>query len=75
MGLLPRGSAIAAVLIRLEGQNLIGLPQGAIRRLRGERMAMDLSGADDVAEPSSLYRPADDRGTNIAHGRADARAA
>jgi ABC-type glutathione transport system ATPase component len=74
MGLLPRGSAIAGGAIRLEGQNLIGLPQGTIRRLRGERMAMIFQ------EPMTSLNPVLSIGRQmtecpIAHGRADARAA
>lgn len=52
MSLLPRGAALSAgTAIRLAGAQIAGLPEAALRRLRGNRMAMVFQ------EPMSSLNP------------------
>ncbi|MFG1396087.1 ABC transporter ATP-binding protein [Roseixanthobacter pseudopolyaromaticivorans] len=40
LGLVPPPGVVDGTAIRLEGRNLLGLPEGELRRLRGARIAM-----------------------------------
>jgi len=40
MGLLPAGGRIVGGSIRLDGRELVGLPEDELRKLRGNEMAM-----------------------------------
>jgi len=72
MGLLPPGASIVSGSIRLEGQELVGLPAETLRSLRGSRMAMVfqepmtslnpvLRIGDQLMEPLVLHRGLDRR--------------
>jgi peptide/nickel transport system ATP-binding protein len=67
LGLLPNGGHITGGSIKLEGQELVGLPEKELRKLRGDRVAMifqdSLSSLNptktigqQVAEPVRLHR-------------------
>jgi peptide/nickel transport system ATP-binding protein len=69
MGLLPPGGSIIGGSVKLAGQELVGLPQDDLRRLRGNEMAMifqdPLTSLDptktigyQVSEPVRLHRGA-----------------
>jgi oligopeptide/dipeptide ABC transporter ATP-binding protein len=69
LGLLPNGGHITGGSIKLEGQELVGLSESELRKLRGDRMAMifqdSLSSLNptktigrQVAEPVRLHRGA-----------------
>jgi peptide/nickel transport system ATP-binding protein len=69
MGLLPPGGSIIGGSVKLVGQELVGLPQDELRKLRGNEMAMifqdPLTSLDptktigyQVAEPVRLHRGA-----------------
>jgi peptide/nickel transport system ATP-binding protein len=69
MGLLPPGGSIVSGSVKLADQELVGLPQDDLRRLRGNEMAMifqdPLTSLDptktigyQVAEPVRLHRGA-----------------
>jgi peptide/nickel transport system ATP-binding protein len=69
MGLLPPGGSIIGGSVKLDGRELVGLPQDDLRRLRGNEMAMifqdPLTSLDptktigyQVAEPVRLHRGA-----------------
>jgi oligopeptide/dipeptide ABC transporter ATP-binding protein len=69
MGLLPPGGSIVSGTVKLAGQELVGLPQDDLRRLRGNEMAMifqdPLTSLDptktigyQVSEPVRLHRGA-----------------
>jgi peptide/nickel transport system ATP-binding protein len=75
LGLLPNGGHITGGSIKLEGQELVGLPESELRKLRGDRMAMifqdSLSSLNptktigqQVAEPVRLHRNASLREAN-----------
>lgn len=72
MGLLPPSARIVSGSIRLEGQELVGLPAETLRSLRGSRMAMVfqepmtslnpvLRIGDQLLEPLVLHRGLDRR--------------
>jgi peptide/nickel transport system ATP-binding protein len=72
MGLLPPGGQIAGGSIKLDGRELVGLPEHELRALRGNRIAMifqdPLTSLDptktigyQVAEPVRLHRGASKR--------------
>ncbi len=52
MGLLPPRTSTIEGSIRLEGDELVGLPESRYRRVRGERVAIDLPGSADRARPA-----------------------
>ncbi len=54
MGLLPRGTTTIGGSIRLDGDELVGLPERAYRRVRGERVAMIFQDPMTALDP--LYR-------------------
>src|SRR5215469_8555334 len=67
MGLLPPGGKIVNGSVKLDGQELVGLPEGDLRKLRGNDVAMifqdPLTSLDptktigyQVAEPVRLHR-------------------
>ena len=67
LGLLPRNVRIAAGSIRLEGQELVGLPERAMAKRRGDRLALVPQDAQrglnptlrvgvQVGEPWNLHR-------------------
>jgi len=69
MGLLPPGGKIVNGSVKLDGQELVGLPEGDLRKLRGNDVAMifqdPLTSLDptktigyQVAEPVRLHRGA-----------------
>ncbi len=69
MGLLPPGGSIIGGSVKLDGRELVGLPQDDLRKLRGNEMAMifqdPLTSLDptktigyQVAEPVRLHRGA-----------------
>jgi oligopeptide/dipeptide ABC transporter ATP-binding protein len=69
MGLLPAGGSVVSGSIKLDGRELVGLPEAELRRLRGNEMAMvfqdPLTSLDptktvgyQVAEPVRLHRGA-----------------
>jgi oligopeptide/dipeptide ABC transporter ATP-binding protein len=63
MGLLPRPAArIAAGRVRLDGRDLVGLDDGAMADLRGDRMAMIFQ------EPMTSLNPAFTIGDQITEG-------
>jgi len=60
MGLLPKGQlALTGGAIRLEGQEIAGLPQSELRRLRGQRMSMIFQ------EPMTALNPVERVGLQI----------
>ena len=72
MGLLPPGGAIVGGSVRLDGRELVGLPEAQLRRIRGNEVAMifqdPLTSLDptktigyQVAEPLRLHRGAGKR--------------
>ncbi|MEJ1975986.1 MAG: dipeptide/oligopeptide/nickel ABC transporter permease/ATP-binding protein [Acetobacteraceae bacterium] len=74
MGLLPPVARVAAGVARLEGRDVLRLPEPALRRLRGGRMAMVFQ------DPLSSFNPVHRIGAQIAeairaHGRAGVGAA
>jgi peptide/nickel transport system permease protein len=74
MGLLPSVARVVAGVARLEGQDVLRLPEPALRRLRGGRMAMVFQ------DPLSSLNPVHRIGAQIAeairaHGRVGAAAA
>ncbi|MST33043.1 dipeptide ABC transporter ATP-binding protein [Acidimicrobiaceae bacterium USS-CC1] len=69
MGLLPNGGHIVGGSIKLEGRELVGMPAGELRSLRGNEIAMIFQDSasslnptktigDQVAEPVMLHRKA-----------------
>jgi len=74
MGLLPRGGRVTGGSVRLEGRSLRDLPPGAIRRLRGDRMAMIFQEPMTSLNPVLSIARQMTEGP-LAHGRIDARAA
>ncbi len=54
MGLLPRATTTIGGSIRLAGQELVGLPESAYRRVRGERVGMIFQDPMTALDP--LYR-------------------
>ncbi len=54
MGLLPPRTSIVEGSIRLEGDELVGLPESRYRRVRGERVAMIFQ--DPLTALDPLYR-------------------
>ncbi|HET9071370.1 MAG TPA: ABC transporter ATP-binding protein, partial [Acidimicrobiales bacterium] len=69
MGLLPNGGHIVGGSIKLDGRELVGLPAGELRALRGNEIAMIFQDSasslnptktigDQVAEPVMLHRRA-----------------
>ena len=60
MGLLPEGIGRAAGSIRLEGQELLGLPEARMRRVRGGRVSMIFQ------EPMTSLNPVQRVGDQIA---------
>ncbi|MFT3954487.1 MAG: ABC transporter ATP-binding protein [Piscinibacter sp.] len=59
MGLLPEGARVEGS-IRLNGQELVGLPEDAMARLRGDRLAMIFQ------EPMTALNPLHSVGTQVA---------
>ena len=62
MRLLPRGGHIVGGEVRLDGRDLVKLPDSEIRKVRGNDDRDDLPGPDDVPEPDDDDREADLRG-------------
>jgi oligopeptide/dipeptide ABC transporter ATP-binding protein len=67
MGLLPKGGEIIEGSVRLEGQDLVGLPDKRMRKLRGNEVAMIFQDSqsslnptktigEQVSEPVRLHR-------------------
>jgi peptide/nickel transport system ATP-binding protein len=57
MGLLPPRTSTVSGSIRLEGDELVGLPEASYRRVRGERVAMIFQ--DPLTALDPLYRAGD----------------
>jgi peptide/nickel transport system ATP-binding protein len=62
MRLTPSGNSKIEGSIKLAGQELLTLPDPAMRKIRGNRHRHDLPGADDLAEPGADHRLPDHRG-------------
>ncbi len=58
LGLLPRAGRVPAGSARFEGRELLGLPDKALRRIRGRGDRNDLPGPDDEPEPGAHDRAA-----------------
>ena len=58
LGLLPNGGHITGGSIKLEGQELVGLSESELRKLRGDRVVDDLPGLALVVEPDEDNRSA-----------------
>jgi peptide/nickel transport system ATP-binding protein len=56
MGLLPPGVRVESGEIRFEGQNLLALSPGRMRRLRGKRLVMVLQDSLTALDPSFTIR-------------------
>jgi peptide/nickel transport system ATP-binding protein len=60
MGLLPPGAAVAGGSVKFEGRELLGLPEGELRRLRGASISMVFQ------EPSGCLNPVMRIGAQVA---------
>ena len=61
LGILPRTIRVTSGEIRFEGQNLLKMPGGQLRRLIGERFALIPQDPMTALEPGPPYRAATDR--------------
>ncbi|TFZ04995.1 dipeptide/oligopeptide/nickel ABC transporter permease/ATP-binding protein [Ramlibacter rhizophilus] len=59
MGLLPPGARIGAGSVRLGGQELVGLPEDAMRQIRGKRIGMIFQ------DPNAALSPVHTIGTQL----------
>ena len=73
MRLLPENGRIADGQVRLGDLDVLGLPEAAMRGVRGGAHRHDLPGAVDQPEPGDARRRPDRRGHRGAHARCAAR--
>src|SRR5689334_23653052 len=52
MGLLPKGGEIIEGSVRLDGQDLVGLPDKQMRKLRGNEVAMIFQDSQSSLNPT-----------------------
>ena len=76
LGLLPPGGKIVGGSIRLDGRELVGLPEDELRRLRGNEMAMVFQDPLTSLDPTKTigYQVAEPVRLHTGAGRAAARA-